>query len=88
MGWEEKILEANGEWRIKDAEFKGYTKAQFDAIHETLGKIESNLDCATVKSDKNSVDISSLRAQAISFSVFFAACISGVVALAFKFIGG
>ena len=87
-GWKEKLPEANGEWRIKDAEFKGYSKSQFDALHESLYKIDRLIESNIEKCNKNSNDISSLRAQSAMISVVFASVVAGVTALAFRFMGG
>ena len=88
MGWEDKLPEANGEWRIKDAEFKGYAKAQFDSVHDSLLKLERKIDKGTIKCDKNTIDITSLKAQAAMISLVTGAVISASVAFIIRLIGG
>lgn len=81
MGWEDKQIEANGEWRIKQSELNGYVKAQFDSIHESLKRVESKIDFTGSMCFKNQNDISSLKAQAAVVGVMGGAIVSGIVSI-------
>ena len=81
MGWKEKEVEANGEWKLKQTEFMGYSKAQFDAIHETLKDMKEQIEKQNVSCAKNNSKIENLKGQITVYAMLVAAGISIIVSI-------
>ena len=81
MGWKDKEMEANGEWKIKQSEFNGYAKSQFDSIHETLHEIKEVLKKQDIECGENANNISLMKGQITVYAVVIAIVVSAIVSI-------
>ena len=85
--WRTKELAANGEWRIADAEFKGYVKARLDEVKRDIGELKIHIKDNDISNSKNTVDISYIKGQAAVLAIIASAVVSIIVAVLTKIIG-